>query len=109
MIMDLQRTSGYEIANSNKRSHMVISYVCLQIVDKRILEWTKECFCNLGQPNFDEIEFNANNSKMKIVCGSCHSVICWWPISTEPIVSIAAYGTKKSLAIPTATVDRNIQ
>jgi hypothetical protein len=49
---------------------------------------------HLGQPNFDAIEFNANNSRMEIVCVSCHSVICWWPISTGQVVSTAALGTK---------------
>jgi hypothetical protein len=74
------------------------------------MQWTKECTCNSGKTNFDAIEFNTNNLRMEIVCGKCHGTICWWPISTEQVVSIAAQATKeKSLAIPTATVDRNIQ
>ena len=74
------------------------------------LQWAKECFCNSGKTNFDAIEFSTNSSRIEIVYGKCHGTICWWPISTEQIVSIAARGTKeKSLAIQTATVDRNIQ
>lgn len=52
---------------------------------KRILQWTKECVCNSGKPNFDAIEFSANSSKIVIVCGKCHGMICWWPIGPEQI------------------------
>jgi hypothetical protein len=65
------------------------------------LEWVNECNCDSGKPNFDEIEFGADSSKMEIVCGKCHRVICWWPISTERTALFAAHGTKKSLEIPT--------
>jgi len=71
------------------------------------LQWAKECICNAGKTNFDVIEFNTNSSRIEIVCGKCHGVICWWPISTEQIVPLAARGTKKFLAIPTTT-DRHI-
>ena len=69
---------------------------------KRILQWTKECVCNSGKPNFDAIEFSANSSKIVIVCGKCHSMICWWPISTEQIAPPLDEHRKKekSLANP---------
>ena len=47
------------------------------------MQWTKECICNVGKINFDAIEFSTNNSRIETVCGKCHGVICWWPISTE--------------------------
>jgi hypothetical protein len=65
------------------------------------LEWANECKCNSGKPNFDAIEFSPNNSRIELVCGKCHGVICWWPISTEQTAPSAARGTKKSLEIPT--------
>jgi hypothetical protein len=64
------------------------------------LQWVNECICNSGKPNFDQIEFGFNNSRIELLCGKCHGMICWWPISTEQIVPIAALGTKKSSAIP---------
>jgi hypothetical protein len=69
---------------------------------KRILQWTKECVCNSGKPNFDAIEFSANSSKIVIVCGKCHSMMCWWPISAEQIAPpLDEHRTKqKSLANP---------
>ena len=36
---------------------------------KRILQWTKECVCNSGKPNFDAIEFGANSSKIVVWYG----------------------------------------
>lgn len=54
---------------------------------------------NSGQPSFKAIEFNTNNSRMEIVCGNCHGVICWWPINTEQIVPTTVRGTKKSLKL----------
>ena len=68
----------------------------------RILQWTKECVCNSGKPNFDAIEFSANSSKIVIVCGKCHGMICWWSISTEQIATpLDEHRTKeKSLANP---------
>jgi hypothetical protein len=79
---------------------------CLSIDSRqKILEWTKECTCNFGKPNFEAIEFNTNNSRMEIVCGACHSIICWWPISTEQVVPISDHRTQKSLAIPARTTD----
>jgi hypothetical protein len=65
------------------------------------LEWVNECNCNSGKPNFDAIEFSTNNARIELVCGKCHGVICWWPISTEQTASLAAHGTKKSSTIPT--------
>ena len=69
---------------------------------KRILQWTKECVCNSGKPNFDAIEFSANSSKIVIVCGKCHGMTCWWPINTEEIAPpLDEHRTKeKSLANP---------
>jgi hypothetical protein len=67
---------------------MVISYVCLQIAAKRLLEWIKECTCNSGKPNFDAIVFNTNYSRMEIVCGKCRGVICWWPLNIEQIATL---------------------
>ena len=68
------------------------------------MQWTKECICNVGKINFDAIEFSTNNSRIEIVCGKCHGVICWWPISTEQVAPFGEYRTKeKSLAIPTPT------
>jgi len=63
------------------------------------MQWTKECKCNSGKPNFDAIEFITNTSRIEIVCGKCHDVICWWSISTEQTVPMAARGTKKSSAV----------
>ena len=60
------------------------------------MQWTDECVCNSGKPSFDAIEFSTNNSRIELVCSKCHAVICWWPISTEQIMSTAARGTKKS-------------
>jgi hypothetical protein len=71
------------------------------------LEWANDFNCNLGKPNFDSIEFHTTSSRIEIVCGKCHGVICWWPISIEQGVPMAARGTKKSSAI--RTIDRNIQ
>jgi hypothetical protein len=65
------------------------------------LEWINESNCNSGKPSFEAIEFSTNNSKIELVCGKCHGVICWWPINTVQPASLAAYGTKKSSAIPT--------
>ena len=73
------------------------------------MQWVAERICNSGKPNFDQIEFSLNNSRIEIVCGKCHGTICWWPISTEQIVPVAARGTKKSSAIPTRTIERNIR
>jgi hypothetical protein len=69
------------------------------------MQWTKECTCNAGKTNYDAIEFSTNNSRIQLVCGICQGVICWWPISTEQIVPLAARGTKKSLAIPQLQID----
>jgi hypothetical protein len=55
------------------------------------MQWTEECLCNLGKPNFDVVEFNTTRSRIELLCGKCHSMICWWPISTEQ--------KKKSLVI----------
>lgn len=77
---------------------------CLSItIRQKILEWTKECVCNSGKPDFDTIEFNTNNSRMEIVCGNCQGVICWRPISTEQIVSTTVHGTQKSSMTMTKT------
>ena len=65
------------------------------------MEWIKECICNAGKTNFDAIEFSTNNSRIQIICGICHGMVCWWSISTDQIVSTAAAGTKKSSAILT--------
>jgi hypothetical protein len=66
------------------------------------LEWTKVCICNSGKPNFDATEFSTNNSRIQLVCGKCHGVICWWPISTDQIIALDESRTKeKSLTIPT--------
>jgi hypothetical protein len=52
--------------------------------------------------NFEAIEFSTNNSRMELVCGKCHGVICWWHISTEQIQPLDELRTKeKSLTIPT--------
>ena len=67
------------------------------------MEWSKECVCNSGKPSFDAIEFILNSSRIKIVCGKCLGMICWWPISTQQSVPLAARGTKKSSAILTRT------
>ena len=85
---------------------MVISLVCILVRQKK-LQWTEECNCNSGKTNFDSIEFHTTSSKLEIVCGKCHGVICWWPISTEQVVPMAVRVTKKSSAI--RTIDRNIQ
>ena len=66
------------------------------------MQWTKECICNAGKPNFDAIEFSTNNSRIELVCGKCHGVICWWPISTEQIAPFSGHGIK-SLEIPART------
>jgi hypothetical protein len=71
------------------------------IILDRELQWTEECNCNSGKPNFDVIEFSTTNSRIELVCGKCHCVICWWPISTEQTSPSAAHGTKKSSPIPT--------
>jgi hypothetical protein len=52
-------------------------------------------------PIHDAIEFNTNNSRIELLCGKCHGVICWWPISTIQTSSLAAHGAKKSSAIST--------
>jgi len=67
------------------------------------LQWAEECVCNSGKTNFDAIQFSTSNSRIEIVCGKCHGVICWWPISTEQIVPpLDEHKTKeKTLAIPT--------
>jgi hypothetical protein len=64
------------------------------------MQWTNECFCNLGKPSFDAIGFITKNSKIEIVCNKCLGVICWWPISTEQKVLMAARGINKLSAIP---------
>ena len=48
---------------------------------------------------FESIEFNTTNSRIEIVCGKCHGAICWWPISTEQIVPVAAGRIKKLSAV----------
>ena len=58
------------------------------------MQWTKECICNSGKPNFDAIEFSTNNSRIELVCGKCHSVIYWWHISTEQIPVLDEHRTK---------------
>ena len=69
---------------------------------QRIMQWTKECTCNSGKTNFGAIKFLTNSSRIEIVCGKCHGVICWLPISTERFVPRDKHKTKeKSLAIPT--------
>ena len=84
-------------SDGNAKKITYSNILCLSIDSRqKILEWTKECTCNSGQPSFEAIEFNTNNSRMEIICGSCDGVICWWPINTEQIVSTAARGTKKS-------------
>ena len=60
------------------------------------MEWIEECNCNSGKPSFDAIEFILNSSKLKIVCCKCLGLICWWPLSTQQVVSAAARGTRKS-------------
>lgn len=68
------------------------------------MQWTKECKCNSGKTNFDAIEFSTNNSRIEILCGKCHGVICWWPISIQHIVLPGERVTKeKSQAIPTSS------
>jgi hypothetical protein len=67
------------------------------------MQWTNECVCNSGKPSFDAIEFITKNSRIEIVCSECLGVICWWPISTEQIVPIAARGINKLSAIPATT------
>jgi hypothetical protein len=52
--------------------------------------------------NFDAIEFSTNSSRIQLICGKCHRMICWWPISTEHIMLPDERRPKeKSLAIPT--------
>jgi hypothetical protein len=66
------------------------------------LQWIEECACNSGKTNFEAIEFSTNNSRMELVCGKCHGVICWWHLSTEQIEPFDELRTKeKSLTIPT--------
>ena len=66
------------------------------------MQWTRECICNSGKPNFDAIEFGTNNSRIELVCGKCHGIICWWHISTERIALLDEHRIKeKSLTIPT--------
>jgi hypothetical protein len=67
---------------------------------QRILEWTIECTCNSGKPSFDAIEFSTNNSKMKLVCGNCRGVICWWPINAEQIATLESKTKEKLLTVP---------
>lgn len=61
------------------------------------------CVCNSGKPNFDSIEFIVKNSRLQVVCGKCLDIICWWPISIEQIVPVAAHGTRKLSAIQQAS------
>jgi hypothetical protein len=77
------------------------------VKEKKKLEWANGCVCNLGEPNFDSMEFHTTSSRIEIVCGKCLSIICWWPINTEQGVPLSAPRTKKSSAIN--TMDRNIQ
>lgn len=42
-----------------------------------------------------EEEFILNSSKLKVVCCKCLGLICWWPLSTQQIVSAAARRTRK--------------
>lgn len=61
-----------------------VNILCLSIINWLIeLQWTKECICNSGKTSFDAIEFSTNNSRIALICGKCHGVVCWWPISTE--------------------------
>jgi hypothetical protein len=77
--------------------------LCLSIINwtEKLMQSTKECICNSGKTNFDAIEFNTNSSRIEVVCGKCHGVVCWWPISTDQTVSKTAHETQKSSAIPT--------
>lgn len=68
------------------------------------MQWTEECVCNLGKSNFDAIEFSTNSLRIELLCGKCHSMICWWSISTEQIVALDEHSTKvRSLVVPTRT------
>jgi len=48
------------------------------------MQWTKD----------DAIEFCTNNSRIEIVCGKCHGMIYWWPISTEQVALLDEHRTK---------------
>jgi hypothetical protein len=67
------------------------------------MQLSEECICNSGKTNFDSIEFHTTSSRLEIVCGKCHGIICWWPISTEKILALGARGKEKSFMIPAKT------
>ena len=68
------------------------------------MQWTKEFVCSSGKPNFDSLEFSTNSSRIELLCGKCHRMICWWPISTEQIMTLDKQRSKeKSLVISTRT------
>ena len=69
------------------------------------MQWTEECVCNSGRPNFDLIEFSTNSSRIEILCGKCHCVICWWPISIVQVMALDKQRIKeeKSVVVHTRT------
>jgi hypothetical protein len=62
-------------------------------------------YLQFRKAKFDLMEFSTNNSKIELVCGKCHGVICWWHISTEQIPLLDQDRTKvRSLIIPTKKI-----